>query len=114
MAVNAASAPAPLHLDYAAHTYLSLTTARSLADISSALNTPDAPVRSSVIGQLGPGLLANTIVVQIGGGDGQSGPASSAVAEQAKRWAASVEGVSEVEVLKPKQRAKRGAIPGEL
>ena len=106
MAMQDASPVPPLHLDYAAHTYLSLTSSRSLSDLSAALNAPDAPTSCRVLGQLGPGLLANTIVVQIGGED-ESGPASSDAAEAAKRFAAGIAGVSEVEVLKPKQRAKR-------
>ena len=112
MAMQDASPAAPLHLDYAAHTYLSLTSSRALSDLSAALNAPDAPISARVLGQLGPGLLANTIVVQIGGED-DNGPASSEAAEAAKRFAAGIQGVREVEVLKPKQRAKR-AMAGEL
>lgn len=103
----------PLNLDYARHTYFTLSTAAPTPPTlpapssSSSLASKKAP-RLMYIGPVGPGIMANEHVVALEGvGSGTSEAAQVQVVEEARRSLKGVEGVKHVELMQPKMRSKR-------
>jgi len=107
-ALRGATAPTPpLNLDMAANTYFTLTTTRPLTSLSQDLTNLPSATSLNLLGPLGEGILASTMVIEFVGQPTTANDVPTEV-KQVKAALEGLEGVREVTMMEPKRRVKRG------